>query len=467
MRKFLKPIESVPALEEISLEEVIALTGELSDHSNAIDQDLSEVARITDIAGALEELAAVTATIREASPTEIALINSAADMAVAGTDIQPEYVVPGLATEEHIGKSIAVESMMETIAVLWKKIKDFVTNIWMHIEMFVNKFMNIVPALRAMISMQRKKLKSYENSEIVEKVTKINRSAKMFSINNRVVKNADEMAAGLEAVKVSANMLFHGYHKYILALGDKITHAMGKYQPRKKNSTREEESRLDALNEPVVKELEEAIKKIVIPKDSKMTKMPDPSSKDFDLYISDVMFGGYTLNCRVERPFMKSIVTGKYTHTLGHLVDSGMFLTQYRFNGADEHNGFSIPTPKIGELSYILDMCDALLDEADGYRKSNSFKEIVNVRQKLSQASDALAAKAGDNADPYDYDLRNLLQTNSSFAKWAKNPIIDMLRYCSTVVINVVPVVSTCLGNYSKPEKAEVEAGPALQLNHG
>ena len=141
MRRFVLGLEGRGASgfngKVLSYEEYAVVQAEAQQDLNDINSTEGEIERAMDTADSLEDLAAVVDTVDEATPTEVALVQVAGDMAVAGTDAISEDVVP--VTEAYIGRRIATEGIVEQIKQLWASIKKFVKDMWAKVTTWFNK----------------------------------------------------------------------------------------------------------------------------------------------------------------------------------------------------------------------------------------------------------------------------------------------------------------------------------------
>ena len=160
MRRFVLGLEGRGASgfngKVLSYEEYAVVQAEAQQDLNDINSTEGEIERAMDTADSLEDLAAVVDTVDEATPTEVALVQVAGDMAVAGTDAISEDVVP--VTEAYIGRRIATEGIVEQIKQLWASIKKFVKDMWAKVTTWFNKVFGTLPTLRRQLDDLRKRL---------------------------------------------------------------------------------------------------------------------------------------------------------------------------------------------------------------------------------------------------------------------------------------------------------------------
>lgn len=129
-----KPIES-PV--EISVEEYMDSQDKVINNNHEINNKISDITRTMEIVESLEELAVVADSITDASREEAQLIEIGGNIAVAGTNVNPETIIPSM--ESFIGGKISLEefSFREKLKKIWDyivkttkaivaKIKEFI-----------------------------------------------------------------------------------------------------------------------------------------------------------------------------------------------------------------------------------------------------------------------------------------------------------------------------------------------------
>lgn len=99
-----------------------------------IDKDAENAKRLVDMQCALEELEEIASNIQEATATDVALVNNSLKAAMAGTDISPAEIQPGL--ESFVGKRISTEGIGSFIKSIWDAIVGLIKRIWLWISNF-------------------------------------------------------------------------------------------------------------------------------------------------------------------------------------------------------------------------------------------------------------------------------------------------------------------------------------------
>lgn len=95
---------------------------------------IKDVQRLTDVKTALEELQLVADRIDNATEKDILLVDTALSAAMAGTDITPDEIAPGL--EHYVGKRISTEGIGSFIKSIWEAILNGLKKIWSMLTKF-------------------------------------------------------------------------------------------------------------------------------------------------------------------------------------------------------------------------------------------------------------------------------------------------------------------------------------------
>lgn len=119
---------------------------------DGLASDIKDLDRAEDISEALEDLAMIASNIDEMTPERVALFQTAANMAVAGTNVDAASILPSM--EALKDKTMAMEGFFDTIKtvlsnigkaimVLIEKIIDFVKGIFSATVRYTNKLKNL------------------------------------------------------------------------------------------------------------------------------------------------------------------------------------------------------------------------------------------------------------------------------------------------------------------------------------
>lgn len=209
MRRFTNPAVFKHSHRPVlSFEEYQVVKAEAAQDLAEIQADESEAERAMDTADSLEDLVAVADTVDSATPTEVALVQVAGDIATAGTNMTSEEIVP--VGESYIGRSIATEGIVDTVKKIWASIKKFVKDMWAKVTSWFNKFFGTLPNLRKRIEALRKRLEEIQSGGYKlegdnKKFTLTNVTA--VSVNNTPIKDGKGIIAALKNEYVTKDFL--------------------------------------------------------------------------------------------------------------------------------------------------------------------------------------------------------------------------------------------------------------------
>ena len=209
MRRFTNPTAFKHSHRPVlSFEEYEVVKAEAAQDLAEIQASEAEAERAMDTADSLEDLVAVADTVDAATPTEVALVQVAGDIATAGTDMTSEEIVP--VGESYIGRGIATEGIVDTVKKIWASIKKFVKDMWSKVTSWFNKFFGTLPNLRKRIEALRKRLEEIQNGSYKlegdnKKFTLTNVSA--VTVENTPIKDGKGIIAALKNEYVTKDFL--------------------------------------------------------------------------------------------------------------------------------------------------------------------------------------------------------------------------------------------------------------------
>lgn len=417
----------------LSLEEEMIIVDEAAQDEAQVERDLSESERVIEVSDALEDVAVVADGIEAATPGEVALIDTASQMAVAGTDIEPEEVVPAM--ESYMGKRISTESIRETARTIWENIQAFLTKVWNQIVAYF-RVGAVVPMVEKRITSLEKKIK--ELGKLKEGAGKIKLKSSFLAVEGKVVKDVAELKAGLNMVYAHAEYVFGENADRVAASGEALAAVIGKFTPENHAET--------------MKELISTFEgfKISAPAGSKKT-----TDGDYEVETSPALLGGGHIVVRTYKPKDTSSPLGA--------------LERFRKSGVTLEAG-SEPAPAETEFTAltVADMETALGVAKEILKKLKEFHTGARLN-KLKKAGDALKAASkkasgeigkikqddkGQSAVVNDY--RAALNLNVAFTRWVQSPALPYYGKCLSAVKAIAHVVASSAGQYeSKDAKPE------------
>lgn len=430
MRKYFAPTppsEDVRSIKRVSLEAELIIIDQAKEEATAADNCLSETERLIDLAGALEDLAVIADGIEQATPTQLDLIDTVAQMAVAGTDVAPEELLRGPALA--VGQSVATEAWKETAANIWKTIKAFVKKIWDHIDKFF-KVHVVLPGIYARLQLALRQLKNRTGQLKygAKPEMDITTGLQYFSNGQRLQQNTAEFAKELEKFGKAVDMVYVANPERVAKLGKNLANIIADWEPEDTDRT------LDML-------------RAALGDSSKPTNLPYPMTfrtdeGDFTAMSSYEVLGGcyfkfLTFDDNVDT--VPLLALERFRHT-GLSVVNGEDLKE------DEIEGFKHGTAAQYE-KIIQDFSDMIQVIARFNKAGGAMAKLREAKASLEHASDLVIKEVsgGDYSKVDEAYVRSMVSFNTAFARWTQQPAVAFY----TKVIGVARAILMLVAHYN------------------
>lgn len=425
MRRFIAPTVALEghnerlALESISMEEEQVMLDEANADAVAADSELSEAERIIEITDALEDMAVIADGIEEATPTEIQLIETAGNMAVAGTDVSPEEIVPAM--ESFQGKKIATEGIREKAASIWKTIREHLERIWDFVENFFYKTFSTIPRLRKTIADMESAIEDIVGKKAEEKLKML--PIKALMINGAPVKDERDLSKAITALSNTAKWAFGDYVDSVVKRGETIAKVIGEFDPTK----------ADEAPAKLREELK-ALKPSTVPGGSGADSTRFPG---FETTVGAPLPGNVSLACKYFNDNKDDASTygklDRYRNSRCELIPTSdnLKLSNEEIEFAPMSTSAMRSTLK--DLVKLLDVLEEYKRGSKGKALATTKKHLVDVSNK-AEAAMAKLDKKDEGAQSVETAFRSLLNFNSAYARWAQTPAVPMLAHSLTVV---------------------------------
>jgi hypothetical protein len=426
----------VIGLESISMEEAELLIHEATTNSNDAESQLSEVERILEVSDALEDLAVIAGSIEKATPAEAALIENTGNMAVAGSDVDPEKVIPAM--ESFIGGRIAIEDIRTTARTIWENIQKFLKQVWDAIESFFTNILSTIPRMRKALDELEKRVTAVSGVKPLTDKIKLTSSLTNLHVGGKPLKNEHDMLQAYAALRIAVKWVYGQYVETVTKRGRIIATAIGSIDPAE-TSLAVSKLRTELLA-------------------TKPAPVPGGSGVD------NKRFPGFATTFGSDLPGNVSIAC-KYYNDNKDNVTSLAALDRYRNSRCElaavadsvektateiELTPFS--TAAMGTL--INDMRE-LLDTLSSYKFGAKSKEVASVRKLINEASDKAQRVVGSLANGDEghqssvINYRALMNFNASYARWAQTPSMPMMSHSLNVTKTLMVVIQKSLHAYS------------------
>jgi hypothetical protein len=224
----------VPSLEEevVALQEADALQA-------TADADVAEASRVEDVTDVMLNVADTLDKTEEITPQQAQLVDTASEMAVAGSDGDPDDVIPSAAdvVEGTVSLEAFIEDIRKRASEIWARIRQFCIEIWNTIKEFFKRIfhaaprlLNRVTELRAQVEAKKKLVGTNKPTNDVASVM-VGHNA--ISYPDYMVQNTKELTKGLTELNSLARYAFGNYLKDCKNIGELVAAELKKFDPKK------------------------------------------------------------------------------------------------------------------------------------------------------------------------------------------------------------------------------------------
>ncbi len=427
--------------ENISMEEEALMIDESSQAAAEVEQDLTDAEHVIQVSEALEDLAVVAGSKEETTPHEAALIESAGQMAVAGTDVDPEEIVPAMESFKDaetgvISGKLAMEDFREKAKTLWENIQRILEEIWAKIESFFYKIFGTIPA-------RRRTLKALQAR--VEESNKLTRDKAAFTVSgnrymttdNTVIKSADKYDSALSEFVGTAKWVYGGYVDTLKSDGDKIAKALESFNPE-----------LPA----------EATIKLAHDLTGSSANVPGSAGTSgarwpkYDVKKGHSLLGGvslFSLNAKKSGGDEGALAVLDRARQAQVVLES----STEKANGASTSVEFQTFTQVQAEKA--IKQMEELLDLMEEYQRGKAKGEIQATKKKIQTASakaETASGKAKEKGEASDLaaipHYRALVDFNVAYARWVQSPTIAFTKLAFGVINTTTSLINSSLSQY-------------------
>ena len=422
------------AMENISMEEEIVMLDEASQDQASVASDLAETDRILEVSDSLEDLAVIADGIEEATPAEIALIENAGDMAVAGTDVSPEEVIPAM--ESYVGRRISTEGIKEKAKQIWESIIRFLKSIWEKIEGFVYKTVGTIPRLRKSIEALEVKIEALGSAKAGKEI-EIKSGVTSLSVAGEPIKSAAELATALGHTGAAAKFVFGPYLESVVSRGEKTATAIGDFDvTQPEDSAKALVSALNSVKMPSMPGLKATAKNHIV---------------GFQTATGNHQLGNVHLLAKAYN----DKDDGSVLAVLNRQRRSGIELTASDTPVKADATIKMAPLTAAAMTSVLKTSKEILktLEEFErGARKTAVKKAQADISSAADKATKSMDSKAeGANEAVAVAYYRALVNFGPAYARWVQSPALAQMSTAMTAVRATCMVVQKSLSTYEAP----------------
>lgn len=432
-----------PTFANLSLEEEQDLIVEAAADEAAVNNDLAQVERISDMSDALEDLAVVTDGMAEDGPTdtEAALVDTMANMAVAGTDVEAEEIVPAM--ESFGGKRMrySAESIRERAKAIWESIRKFLKQIWEKITAFFYKIFGTIPALRRRLQDLKKRIQDNSKNTIDQKKITVTTGVASLSVNYKTPTSDTDVRKNLSTMVTACKAVYTDILDEGIKMGNIVLDAINDFDPVEP----------DASLQKLVPALA-----ILQKKNTSGLGFTGVSGNRFgdgyEAQLSDPLPGNISI---VLKRAKKMPTTTTSVSSLEELSKFDTGIVQTSDKPKDTPSSFEMSTAGNANMLGMVDESLEILDILEGFQRGKRATEMKSLRGKLETASEKASnamKKLSDSEEkeekaavPY---YRALLNFNTSFTRWMKDPAMPMVSHSLSAIRGAMNVCQKSLSAY-------------------
>lgn len=431
IEEFGEPLDEMG--QEIAVQEAEADQAEIA-------AELSNVEQLEDKAAALEEAAVMMdESVQEATPGEVLMSEAIAELATAGTPIDPDEVtghaeeVDGEqpAMEHFTGKRLSMEAagFRETARKFWNWIKEIIAKVWKKIKsFFTNIFGTLARTVRAAEAL-RKRANDTSGKVQKEAKTKLGSEANVLSVNGQAPKNYKDVKDALDSVKSLTTGVYEGYAKKLEAFGNDAATVIGGVEL----SSIDKGLTTLAAKVSTLFAADGAVKGFKAAKDSRFpgAKISDPLPSNLSIVFND--FDAKDLS--------KSMAA------------AGMSFHMTSAKEVETVRDAEVGTFSAGECATIADEVMEICSIIKKFDKGGFQDKIAKAADKLKAASEKSKAKLEKVKEEeitfaQQQQWRNLVRVNSLFARWSAEPHVRAASLAVSVCKASMVAASKSLSNY-------------------
>lgn len=420
------PSEDVRSSYRVSLEEQIILVGQADEHSARSEDLLCEAERMTDLAKAIEDLAAIADTIEKPTSTELDLIDNVAQMACAGTDMPPDQLLGG--PDLAVGQQIATEGWRETAGKLWATIKALCAKIWEAIDKFF-KVHVILPTIYAKLQVLLKQLKNRTGQLKygANPVMNVEHGLNYFSNGIRISRSMPEFTKELERFSSAVSLVYLDNPNRVATLANNLSTAIDRWTPE--------------TTDQVAQDMRHALNQSQQIKSGLPLNMTS-NEGEFKLRSCQEVLGCVYFQFR---EFEDSESVGNF-EAVERLRHGGLTMMEGE-DPKDDEITFKHASANVYERA--IQLVNDMLQKIAQFNGSNGgLKQLKVARAKLEKAADHVVIEAGKMADQQPVEaamVKSMLDFNSAFARWVQQP--GVVFY--TKVIGVARTLMMIIAHYN------------------
>ena len=191
---------------------------------NEVAVDSREIERLSEIAVGLEDLAKICGFVKGASTVDLAFVENATNLALAGTGIKCEEILPSL--ESYKDGEISTESIKRFALNVWKSITKLQSRVWKNTVRFFNSIFKSVPRLRKSVEDLKLRVDGVREKTLKDGKIDLGNATGTLSIGYEALKDLSTLRDSLEFYNSFTGVLLGEYTSMSAERGNLISKNM-------------------------------------------------------------------------------------------------------------------------------------------------------------------------------------------------------------------------------------------------
>lgn len=446
----------------LSLEEEAMLMTEIADHENVTDNAIASADRVLEVQRGMDDVGIILATMSDPTSVEEQLARAVADMAVAGTDLDPVILLPdvsdpldpnvGVATEDNGAVVLSqhhaqnagqatdpgmIQKMIDTLAQVWEAIKQALAEAWKSAKQHYNSVFGAVEnAQRHVKDLLTKYTELGNVAPKDHSPITVYDSGDTFRVSGRMVLGEERIKA-VERLDAFAKSLYGIAPKKVLNIGKHIETAFRSFDPH----------RLEDFSKMFSHDMAELFEDYA--KTFTSSYLPDAHNGDGNTTLTSApMLGNFQATVTVPGPLANKEVN-EPMEIVAYVSKIRAGITKMDTVAKDNLAGLSIPIQNSDVYKYSLigaaKLINIMLDFKSGSVANQLAMQSTAIEKATSVAIDQ--ARRSNNPDAFNV-VKRILPINSAYANWASQPMMKVLGQLIRVINAEIRVARLALHHF-------------------
>jgi len=443
----------------LSLEEEAMLMTEIADCENNSDNAIATADRVLEVQRGMDDVGIILATMPDPTSVEEQLARAVADMAVAGTDIDPTILLPDVsdplemvATEdngamilhpnhpqssERVKDPSLIQKMINALAEVWEAIKQALAEAWKSVKQHYNSVFGAVEAAQRNV---KELLAKYTELGSVEPTDHrpivIFDSGDTFRVGGKMLLGEDRFKA-VERLNSFAMSLYGIAPKKVLNIGKHIENAFRSFDP----------NRLDDFTKRFSHDMGELFEDYA--KTFTSDYLPDAHNGQGNVTLTSApLLGNFQATITVPGPLANKEVEDPM-EIITYVSKVRASISKMDTNVKDNHAGLSIPIQNSDVYRYSLMGVAKIINIMLDYKSGSVANQLAMQSTAIEKATSMAIDHAKRSTDPEAFAVvKRVLPINSAYANWASQPMMKVLGQLIRVVNADIRVARLALHHF-------------------